>query len=189
MTLQGAADAPETDEDSGEPDWWPVVIDLEQALFEGDIRAVRELLAEFRTRFKEEPLIYVALSEAGEPRQILRVRLAQEILRMLVRNLPRLGLLSETVGVLKAAREMEQRNRPDRRGVSEFNELFQTAFSAVLDSVLESAADWEPTAQADAHVAGLLEALAAPFQVVWVEYSRSLQLSFLEAARSEEDWQ
>jgi hypothetical protein len=189
LTLQGAADAPESDEDSGEPDWWPVIIDLEQALFDGDVTAVRELLDEFLATFQEEPLLYVALADGGDPRQMLRVRLAQEILRTLVRNLPRLGMLSETLRVLKTAREMEQRNRPDRRGVSEFNDLFQAAFTAVLDSVLDSAAEWEPASQGDEQLAALLETLAAPFQALWVEYSRSLQLSSLETLRNEDEWQ
>ena len=99
---------------SGEEDepvfgpWESFAIGLEQALLRGDISAARHILPAFLELFQEQPLLFKALADGGEPRKILQVRIAQTILRALVTNLPRLGLLRETFHLLKAAWAMEQ---------------------------------------------------------------------------------
>src|SRR5439155_1590862 len=80
----------------------------------------------------------------AQPRQMLRVRLAQTQLREMLANLPRLGLLRETFELLRTARAMEQARPPRGRGVTEFNHFFQAAFQEVVESVVAAAADWPP---------------------------------------------
>jgi len=46
-------------------------------------------------RFHKEPLLLPALSDGAQPRPI-SIRMAQTVLRALVANLPRVGLLRET---------------------------------------------------------------------------------------------
>ncbi len=143
------------------------------------------MLPEFLARFRGEPLLFTALADGGSPRPILRARIAQTILRALSAHLPLLGLLRETYQLLKAAREMEQARPPEGRGVSEFNHLFQAAFGSVVEAVVESAASWEPARREGRALVDLLETLTGPFLALWVEHSRSLQLSGLEAIRTE----
>ncbi len=119
---------------------------------------------------------------------MLRVRIAQTILRALLSNLPRLGFLRETYELLRTARGMEQSQPTRGRGVTEFNHFFQSAYQAVLESVIESAATWDAAHASDAQLVELLERLTAPFLALWVEHSRTLQLSVLETVSGDAEW-
>jgi hypothetical protein len=178
--------------DSGEDAtaaWEPAAIRLEQALFAGEAAAAaRELLPAFLESFQNEPLLFAPLAEGGAPRQILRVRVAQTVLRALLANLPRLGLLRETYELLRASRAMEQAQPMRGRGVTEFNHFFQTAYQAVVESVVESAPAWGNRRDNDEELVSLLERLTAPFLTLWIEHSRSLQLSVLETLNGDAEW-
>jgi hypothetical protein len=168
--------------------WGPLAIQLESALFRGDVSAARDVLPAFLALFREEPLLFQPLSDGGQPRQILRVRVCQAILRALAANLPRLGLLRETYHLLRSAWASEQAHPPKGRGVTEFNHLFQAAFQAVLEAVVESSATWSFEREKNQRLVGLLERLTSPFLTLWVEHSRSLQLSALESVRGDQQW-
>jgi hypothetical protein len=170
-------------------DWRPLATQLERALFRGDAAAARRLLPAFLKRFHKETLLLTPFTEGGEPRAMLRVRLAQTTLRELLGNLPRLGLLRETFEVLRTARAMEQARPLRGRGVTEFNHFFQAAFQEIVESVVVAAADWPAEQGGDVVLVSLLERLTAPFLNLWVEHSRTLQLSVLETLQSEADWQ
>jgi len=120
--------------------------------------------------------------EGGEPRAILRVRIAQAVLRALLANLPRLGLLRETYDLLRLARQMEQAQPTRGRGVTEFNHFFQSAYQAVVENIVLSALEWEPEHAADEHVVEILGHYTEPFLNLWFEHSQTLQLSVLEAS-------
>jgi hypothetical protein len=188
-SMRGALglDAPTADAEL--PAWEPLVIRLEHAFFQGDPATARALLPEFLAKFEQEPLLAPALSEGADPRLVLRVRIAQTILRAMAANLPRLGLLRETFHVLKAAHRMERTHRPPDRGITEFNHLFQTAYQAVVESVVTSAPAWSAERATDAALVQLLESLSEPFLKLWIEHSRTLQISVLEAAPTGEGWQ
>lgn len=183
----GATDAEQLDPD--QPAWEPLVIRLERAFFQGDIATACALVPEFLGQFEREPLLAPALSEGAEPRQVLRVRVAQTILRALAVSLPRLGLLRESYHVLQAAYRMERTHRPVGRGVTEFNHLFQAAYQAAVETVVASAATWPREAGNDEVLVELLDSLTAPFATLWIEHSRRLQLSVLETAPDGEGWQ
>jgi hypothetical protein len=190
----GGEQAPSTggetrrDPDFPPPPWEPHAIRLEQALFGGDPAAAREALRPFVEAFRGEPLLFTALTEGGTPRAILRVRIAQTVLRALLANLPRLGLLRETYELLRTARAMEQNLPPRGRGVTEFNHFFQAAYQAAVESVVEAAAAWPDGQAGDAQLVGLLERLTAPFLNLWIEHSRTLQLSVLESLVGDSEW-
>jgi hypothetical protein len=187
--LQGALGvmAEETEEEPAS-EWEPFAIRLEQALFAGETSAAREVLPAFLEKFQSEPLLFTPLAEGGSPRQILRVRVAQTILRALLSNLPRLGLLRETFDLLRTARAMEQAQPMRGRGVTEFNHFFQAAYQAVVESVVESSPTWGSAHNSDEELVGVLERLTAPFLTLWIEHSRSLQLSVLETLTGESEW-
>ena len=161
---------------------------LERALFTGDAPAAREALAPFLQRFRLEPLLSPPLTQDGSPRQVLRVRLAQHTLRELLGNLPRLGLLRETFDLLRAARAMEQEHPPQGRGVTEFNHFFQIAFQEVIETVVHSVEKWPADRNSDEALVDVLERLTAPFLTLWIDHSRSLQLSVLEAVGGDNEW-
>ncbi len=192
--LQGAANALAVREEPssvdaptrpGGPEWEPAALRLEQALFGGEPGPAREAYNDFLDHFKSEPLLVLPLAKGGSPRQLLRVRVAQTILRALLTNLPRLGLVRETYELLKTARAMEQAHPGRGQGVSEFNHFFQAGYQAVVESVVASAAGWEADRVDDAQLVALLERLTTPFLTLWIEHSRTLQLSVLETVASD----
>ncbi|MBY0231021.1 MAG: hypothetical protein K2W96_17180, partial [Gemmataceae bacterium] len=163
-----------------------------RALFAGRTDEARMQLVRFATHFRGEPLLFTPLAEGpegGSPRSILRVRHNQAVLRSLLANLPRLGFLRETYELLRTARGMEQSQPTRGRGVTEFNHFFQSAYQAVLENVVRSSRHWEGDAGTDEAIVELLERLTAPFLALWIEHSRTLQLSVLEGVGTEHDWQ
>jgi hypothetical protein len=188
--LQGAvgASSEASDEPEATASFEPFAIRLEKALFAGETAAAHEVLPGFIEKFQGEPLLFAPLAEGGTPRAILRVRIAQTVLRALLANLPRLGLLRETYGLLRTSRAMEQAQPMRGRGVTEFNHFFQAAYQAVVESVVESAPSWGSSHDSDEELVAVLERLTGPFLTLWMEHSRSLQLSVLETLTGESEW-
>ena len=169
--------------------WGPPALALERAIQARDPEAVRAALPSFLKQFRREPLLFTALADGGDPRQILRVRLAQALLRALATVLPRLGLVRETYHLLNTALRMESVRPPQGRGVTEFNELFQTAFRGCVECLVDSAATWEPEQAGDASLVDLLDSLTTPFVGLWIKHARALGLSVLETLNGESDWE
>jgi hypothetical protein len=213
-TLEGVVRTAASPAEKGgkRPPWQVSAVQLERALLQGDAAAARKILPDFIEHFRHEPLLLTALADGGQPRQILRVRIAQTVLRAVLTNLPRLGLLRETYHLLKTARAMEQAHPPQGRGVTEFNHLFQAAYQAVVEAVVDSGmkdgsgggSDQPATPETekpkrsptpfpsparDQELVDLLEAITRPFLTLWVEHSQTLQLSAIEAYANEDDWQ
>jgi hypothetical protein len=169
------------------PGWEPALLQLEKALWAGDTEAARTVLPRFLESFQHEPLMFLPLEHGGHPRQILRASIAQTLLRALAVNLPRLGLLRETYGLLRVAQTMERGQRLDGPPVTEFHRLFHVAWQASVEAVV--AAVLPP-----ADDAGLLEGvkllgrLIRPYHDLWTEHNRTLRLSILETVGTEEAW-
>jgi hypothetical protein len=187
--VERAAPADESDATDLDSTWEALALRLEQALFRGDTVEARLALVPFVAKFRAEPLLITPLNEGGTPRQVLRVRLAQTVLRALLANLPRLGLLRETFELLRTARAMEQAQPTHGRGVTEFNHFFQAAYQSVVENVIDSVAGWGQPPRGDPDLVRFLERLTAPFLALWVEHSQTLQLSVLETVRGEAEWQ
>src|SRR5262249_28978828 len=119
--------------------WEPLAIQLEQALWRGDAAEARRLLPDFHERFRREPLLYTPLNQGGHPRLILRAGIAQMILRGLVANLPRLGLLRETYELIRLAHDMEQEQPLEGPRVTEFDRVFQVGCQAVIEAAVDAA--------------------------------------------------
>lgn len=171
------------------PEWQPLAIQLEQAMLRGDAGQVRHALPEFVKRFCSEPLLFVPLSAGGHPAAILRARFAQAVLQTLVEHLPYLGLLRETHYLLQAARLMEETNPAKGRRVTEFDRLFQLGFQGAIETVVASARHWDAPDADDRYFVQMLELLTGPFLRLWMDHSRTLQLSSLEKVAGADAWQ
>jgi hypothetical protein len=169
------------------PAWEAASVRLEGALWRGDRQAVETLLPEFVEQFRAEPLLFTALADGGSPLYIFRARLAQNLLRTLVIDLPRLGLLRQTYHLLTIARHMEESNRPPGRAVTVFNFLYQAGYMACIEAAVEAAAAWTEQPAEDDEVVDLLEQITGPFINLWTEHSQGLQLSSLESL-GDKDW-
>jgi hypothetical protein len=171
------------------PPWEPLLVQLERAFGNRDVQRVRKILPGFIALFRTEPLLYCPTSDGGQPAQVLRAQTALHALEDLLTRLPRLGLLRETFHLTKLARQMEWNNPPTGRRVSSFDQLFKTALTGVVDTLLASAEDWGDEAGPDGPLATMLFKVAEEFQKLWNEHSQSLRLSVLEAVADDSDWE
>jgi hypothetical protein len=168
----------------GRPAWEPLLVRLEEVLWAGDAPAARQLIPAFLDLFQQEPLLYVPLAAGGSPRPILRATIAQMILRALAANLPRLGLLRETLLVVQTAHAMEQAQPPESFRVTEFGRLFQTALQGAVEAATDAAGP-----AGEAALLPLLEKLVHPFMALWSQHSQTFLVGILETVRTEAEWQ
>jgi hypothetical protein len=175
----------EAEVEGNRPGWESVVIRLERALLKGDPSLARAWLPEFIRQFKHEPLLYTPLSHGGHPRQILRASIAQTILRGLVANLPRQGLLRETYQLVLLAHAMEQTQSLTGPRVTEFDRLFQLAVQAVTEAVVDAGQRERIRPQT---IALALEGVAEPFLKAWMDHSKTLRVAMLETVGNDKDW-
>ena len=182
--LRGAAPIDIRDVKEG-PAWEPHLLRLERALLQQKPDVARSLLPAFMKNFHAEPLLYRPLHQGGHPRPILRANIAQTILRGLVGNLPRQGLLLETLQVLRLARQIEAKQDLPGPRVTEFDRLFQIAVSAVVEAVVDAALRDEVDPE---EVGTALETIVEPFIEVWIEHCDTLRVSTIDAITDEKDW-
>jgi hypothetical protein len=179
------ADAPRSPEM-----WEPLLVNIVRAIGRGDAGGVRQFLPGFSLLFRREPLLYCPPSDGGKPRDVLKAQTALAVLDDLVTRLPRLGLLREAFQLTKLARQMEWNNPPEGRRVSSFDQLFRTALTGVVETLLAAAPAWGPdAADEDGPLADALFKIATEFQNLWVQHSQSLRLSVLETVTDDDDWE
>ncbi|MBI3823785.1 MAG: hypothetical protein HY289_14035 [Planctomycetes bacterium] len=165
--------------------WQPAVLGLERALMSKDAQEARRLLPEFTAGFRDEPLLYTPLSHGGDPQLILQASLAQMLLRGLVHNLPKQGMIRETYQLLRLARSMEAGQTLNGPRITEYDRLFQFGLQAVVDAVVDAAQAQgvEPARLVDA-----LETIVEPFAVTWRDHSQTLRVATLELITHDRDW-
>ncbi len=169
------------------PPWEPLVIDLEQALWQGDAARARQIVPEFLAAFRNEPLLFTPLTHAGHPRHILRATIAQTMLRAMAANLPRLGLIRETYDLVRTAQAMEQAQPLQGPRITEFDRLFQIALQAVVHAVVDAAGSSTPAVN-DSTLVEQLATIVEPFHELWVEHSKTLRVSVLETLEGDGEW-
>jgi hypothetical protein len=174
-----------TDDAASGDGWGPHAVEVERHVARGDATAARAALLRLLPPLRTEPLLYVPFNAGGHPRQILRARTAQALLRDLMEQLPRLGLLRETFALVQTARTMEQASPPQGRKVTEFDRLFPVALQASVHAVLDLA----DGRLSDPELQDALKRVTDPYLVLWVEHSQTLRLSVLESVQSAVEWE
>jgi hypothetical protein len=165
--------------------WQPTAILLERAMMREDVEEARRLLPAFMTDFRHEPLLYTPLSHGGHPLLILQASLAQMMLRGLVHNLPKQGMIRETYQLLRQARAMEASQELSGPRITEYDRLFQLGLQAPVDTLADAALreKIEPARLVDA-----LENVVEPFAMTWRDHSQTLRVATLELITQERDW-
>jgi hypothetical protein len=185
-SMQGVVRLP--DAASGKrPRWEPALLQLEQALWQGDAKTARAVLPRFLEPFQHEPLLFTPLAQGGHPRLILRSSIAQTLLRALVANLPRAGLIREAYALLRVAHTMEREQKLQGPRVTEFDRTFQIGCQACVEAVVESMKA-AAGGISDAERVELLAHLIQPFLALWSEHSRTVRLATLESLLSDRAW-
>ena len=160
-----------------------------RAIVQRDVAAVKLLLPDLLTRLKRNPLLYVPLDHGGEPGQVLRIQSLQSVVRFLLRELPRMGLLRETWHLLYAAFQMERKWHPPGQAITEFDRLFEIALRSSLEALIGSVHTWRGGGKVETEE--LVEAIGKvlePYQWLWSEHSRTMRISAVDGMRNEEEW-
>ncbi len=174
------------------------------AMFLRDRAAIIDMFPRLSDYLQRCRLLYVPLSRGGAPQDIVKFRTDQTSIRVLLETLPFLGLLTETYELTKMAMNME-RNTPIEQGaVTEFDELFRVAFSAMVKTLVKASQNQSERMTRRKISAKRLKQLQEIEQeslfncsqnltesmlIIWLEHSRTLRLSVLERVSRSPQWQ
>ncbi|MEX1097344.1 MAG: hypothetical protein WED34_14965 [Planctomycetales bacterium] len=167
----------------------PLVAATYRAVFRRDVPELRRLLPQVVAELGHRPLLYVPFDNGGHPRDVLAARLLQSVLRFLLSQLPRLGLLRETWHVLRTAYRMERVSRPQGLAVTEFDRLFRTALAATLREVITSSREWKSGRFSDEDLVETVGDIVDRYLELWIKQSRTMRLSSVEAFDLESTFQ
>jgi hypothetical protein len=109
----------------------------------GHREAVDTSFNEFLAAIRNERLLYVSLARGGDPREILVARVRRRALTHLLTWLPRQGFYLQACRLVDAARHMEHQHPVGHGAVTEFDELFQNAFKAMVRGLIRNAYQWQ----------------------------------------------
>lgn len=159
------------------------VIAIYRGVLRRDTESVRRLLPGLIERISIYPLLYVPFDNGGGPQSVLRARCLQTLIRFLLEQLPRLGMLEETLKLLRTAYRMERSSRPAGLAVTEFDRLFRTALRNSLLCLVASA---ETEEYGDEELIELLQRIVEPYRRLWLQHSKTMRLSTVEELHDEE---
>lgn len=178
---------PETEEEESEARFGGRLIRLLRYVLTEDTKAVRREFPDFLKRLRRRPLLYVPFESGGNPRDILRARTLQAIIRLLLSQLPRLGLLRHTYQLLQTACRMERTRRPPGQAVTEFDRLFRIGLTSSVESVLHAAKRWKlDTAAQRKNAFRRIQRLMDSYGMLWAQHSSSMRLSIVEELHDED---
>lgn len=179
---------------------WPVdladderlAVMLTAAMLSGDRREAEARFDEYLEAIEYVQLLYVPLARGGDPHKIAATRIQQRRLQNLLVWLPRLGLLEPTRLLIDAARRLEREHPAGPGSVTEFDDLFEVGYRAMVESIVDSAAQWprqtQDSIEDDATLVSYLEQLTQAMIETWLAHSRTLRLSVLERVSDEKPW-
>ncbi|MDA0833155.1 MAG: hypothetical protein O3A29_07715, partial [Planctomycetota bacterium] len=159
-----------------------------RGIFRRDPVEIRRLLPVLLREFTHKALLYIPFDKGGYPKEILEARSLQAVMRFLLAQMPRLGLIRETWHLLKMAQRMERETRPDGLAVSEFDRLFRTALKNSLECIVESSAHWKSGRFADDELIEIVEEVLTRYTEQWTRHSRTMRLSSVEALLLDDVW-
>lgn len=141
--------------------------------------------------FEGQPILYVPLTRGGDPRSIVDVRLVQSNMLELLQTLPRMGMFAETIALTQTVLKMEQDHPVALGAVTEFDELFKVAYTAMVDALSDANsndAEVEDREERETNLFACLKLLTECMLQLWLEHSKTLRLSVLEKVHDQNRW-
>ena len=148
----------------------------------------------------ELPILYVPLAKGGDPAAIVRTRVVQTAILDLLQRLPTLGLFEETYKLTSLALAMERRNPVGRGAVTEFDEIFEVAYTSMVRTLVRSTSELKHQRQDEGHTKQqikeecqtvlfeCIEMLTESMLMLWLEHSKTLRLSVVEKIQEKQSW-
>ncbi len=165
-----------------------------RAVLRSDLAAVDEGWDDMIEALLREPLLYVALTHGGSPQRIVASRGMQRTLYRLLACLPRFGLVRKTCRLIETIQQMESDHPVGPGAVTEFDQMFQVGWKAIVRCLVVSSKDWS-TAESDAshgssdtELIDLLEQATEAVLRCWLVHSRGVRLSVLETVHDQKRW-
>ena len=175
------------DDNNTTPEFGGRLVRLLRCVLTDDTAAVKREFPEFLKRLRKRPLLYVPFESGGNPKDILRARTLQAIIRLLLSQLPRLGLLRHTYQLVQTACRMERTRRPPGQAVTEFDRLFRIGLTSSVEAILHAARLWKLETDSQRENAyRRIQRLMAPYRNLWGQHSGSMRLSIVEELHDEE---
>ncbi|MGE5191032.1 MAG: hypothetical protein ACM3U2_00930, partial [Deltaproteobacteria bacterium] len=157
-------------------------------LAEGNVHGVRRALPPLLRDLSRRPLLYVPIDRGGRPREILTARNLQSLIRLLLAQLPKLGMFRETWHVLRTAYVMERTSPPNGMSITEFDRLLETALHATLATIVSSATGPDGLPLADEPLVELTGQVLEVYLRLWLKHSATMRLSSVEALKDAATW-
>ena len=198
---------PETAEQSGDQvaacvNGGAPVVSVYAALLLQNSQLVVDNFANLTEYLNSQSILYVPLSKGGDPLEIVRTRVVQTAILDLLDRMPTLGLLVETHDLTRTALAMERNNPISRGAVTEFDEVFEVAFSSMVDALVKSTAQLkserktageltpsEISQESHTVLFDCIEMLTESMLILWLEHSKTLRLSVLEKVLDKGSWE
>lgn len=158
-----------------------------RAVLSNDAVAVRKDFPAFSAALQRRPLLYVPFEHGGQPTGILKARTLQTVIRLLLSQLPRLGMIEETFRLLQTAFRMERSSRPLGQAVTEFDRLFRIGLASSVEAILHASTRWKSeTARQRRNVFRRVQRLLDAYSELWATHSSSMRLSVVEELHDED---
>lgn len=163
------------------------LIGMLRAVLSEDVENVKSSFPEFCETLRRRPLLYVPFEHGGQPTSILKARTLQAIIRLLLTQLPRLGLLEETFRLLQTAYRMERTSRPLGQAVTEFDRLFRIGLSNSVGTILQASRRWKTaSSRQQRELYRRVQRLMIVYRELWGTHSNSMRLSIVEELHDED---
>ena len=177
----------EKEDDGTDSQFGSRLIRLLRSVLTNDKEAVLQEFPGFLKRLRKRPLLYVPFESGGNPKDILRARTLQAIIRLLLSQLPRQGLLRHTYQLLQTACRMERMRRPPGQAVTEFDRLFRIGLTSSVEIILHAAKHWKlETTTQRRNAFRRIQRLMDSYGMLWAQHSSSMRLSIVEELHEEE---
>ncbi len=150
----------------------------------------------------DQSLLYVPISKGGDPQAIVKARILQIAILDLMQHLPSIGLLVSTHELTKTALAMERNNPIGQGAVTEFDEIFEVAYSSMVHTLVQSTGQLKAQRRAEGELDEkkinaeardvlfeCIEMLTESMLILWLDHSRTLRLSVLEKVNDKNSWE
>jgi hypothetical protein len=177
------------------------VVNVYSALLLQEPKLVVDNFPALTQHLQNESLLYVPLAKGGDPAAIVRARVVQTAVLDLLRRMPTLGLMRETYELTRTTLAMERDNPIGRGAVTEFDEIFEVAYSSMVHVLVQSTSQLkqqreteglekkEITEEAQTVLFDCIEMLTETMLSLWLDHSRTLRLSVLEKVHDKQSWE
>jgi hypothetical protein len=156
------------------------------AMLTGNAEATRTALDHVQKQLMGRRVLYVPLSRGGRPDKIVAARRRERLLERLASSLPRLGLVPETIRIVRLAKTLERNRPPGAASVSEFDRVFEAATGSLVERICESSGSAEiATTERSQRILEGVSQLVPRLLETWMTHARQLRLSVLERMRDD----